>query len=102
MAQLDGLAPPRSKLGRGGPDGEEVRKKSIAESEEGDARTETWHAAERSIREEGDQPEAGDCHRFVGSPARRRQGAPQEVQDVFIVSEALFLEEALRRTDMSC
>ena len=53
----------------------EVRQEGAVEGQEGDGRAQGRHAAERPLGQEGDEPQAGDRHRPVGSAARRRQGA---------------------------
>jgi len=46
-------------------------------------RAQTRNLAQRTVGQEGDQPQAGDRDRPVGSAPRRRQGAEAEI--LFIV-----------------
>src|SRR6476660_8292106 len=65
---------------RGGWNGRKVRQEGPQQGEEGDARAQARHAEERALRQEGEEPQAGDCDRVVRGAARRRQGAEEEVE----------------------
>ena len=56
----------------------EIWQEGIAEGQESAARAKTRHAEKRPVRQEGEEPQAGDCHRAVRGASRRRQGAREE------------------------
>jgi hypothetical protein len=45
--------------------GTQIFEEGIKLREEGDAQTQEGHAQERRQRQEGQEPQAGDCHRIV-------------------------------------
>ena len=65
-------------------------KKSQEESQEGDARKEEGNIAQRQVRQEGDEPQAGHCHRTFGSAPSWSQSAQQEI----------LIEEEIRRLEI--
>jgi hypothetical protein len=54
-------------------------KKASEKVGEGDARAQERKAQERTLRQEGEEPETGDCHWVVTGASCRRQGAAQKV-----------------------
>src|SRR6185437_5628982 len=59
----------------------QVREESAEQSEARDARTEARHASQRALRQESDEPQAGDCDWIVrGAPRRRKNSAQAEEQ----------------------
>src|SRR5262245_48709260 len=63
---------------RGGRRHGEVRPQGPAEGREGDARAEARDAEEREVREEGEEPQAGDRDRAVPGAPRGWEGSAQE------------------------
>src|SRR6185369_7299023 len=61
----------------------QIRQEGSKQGRKDDARAQTRNLAQRTVGQEGDQPQAGDRDRPVGSAPRRRQGAEAEI--VFIV-----------------
>src|SRR2546425_4072139 len=53
----------------------QIRKESPIEGQTRDARAQARHAAQRPLRQAGDEPQAGHRHRPVGGAARGRKGA---------------------------
>jgi hypothetical protein len=59
---------------RGTPHGQSIRCESQGEGRTRDARTQARHVEER-LRQEGQEPQTGDCDRAVRGTSGRRQGA---------------------------
>jgi O-acetyl-ADP-ribose deacetylase len=60
--------------------GPQVRQESLAESEAGDARAKARHAPQRKVRQQSEEPQAGDRHRsFPGAPRRRESATQAEI-----------------------
>src|SRR3954447_1857067 len=72
-----------------------VREESTGQSREGDARTQTRHAEKRRLRQEGEEPQAGDRDRIVGSAPRGRQGAGEEIVFEEVEREKVEFEEVV-------
>jgi hypothetical protein len=60
--------------------GYEIRSCGAEESKEGDAQAQTRHVAQRTFRQEGHEPEAGNRDRAFGSAAPRRQSSKKAIQ----------------------
>src|SRR5436305_13890457 len=58
--------------------GSKIFSRGGEESETRDAQAQAWHAQERPQRQEGEEPQAGDRDRPVGSPPRRKESAEEE------------------------
>ena len=71
-------------------DGEEVRQEGVPEGRTRDAREKARSVEERPVRQESDQPQAGDRDRAVRGTPVRREGSAEEVVEVFgLVAEPL-------------
>jgi hypothetical protein len=73
--------------------GNQVRKKSVGQSREVDARAEEGNAEKRLLRQEGDEQETGNRDWIVRGKARRREGAGGEVVIEEVVIEEVVVEE---------
>src|SRR4029453_5905733 len=69
----------------------QVRQKSVPEGRKGHARAEAGNPQERSIAEDGQEPEAGHCDRTVGGSRSWSQGPAPE-----IVAQPQDFEEKMR------
>src|SRR5690349_9892965 len=67
----------------------QVWQESGPESEEGHARAQTRDPQERPIRQEGQEPQAGDRNRPGAGAPRRRKGAAEEVQEEILTPARL-------------
>jgi hypothetical protein len=74
------LHKPQSVRHKGYDHGAQIRPRERQKGATGDARDETWQAQEWSLRAQGQESQAGDRNRFVGSTSRRRQGATEAEQ----------------------
>lgn len=73
-----------------------IREEVTGISERGNERDETREAQERSKWKEGKEPEAGHCHRTLGSPEERGQSpSPTEEQVQFIRAQK---QKEIKRT----
>src|SRR6185369_3903522 len=63
--------------------GEQIRKKGIRESWEGNEGTQGGHAEKRTFRKKSNQSQAGDRNRAFRSAPRRRKSTCAEEKDVF-------------------
>ena len=73
----------------------EVRKKGAGEGQEGHARTQGRHAAQRRLGQKGQEPEAGDCDRPVRSAPRRCEGTEEDGSEE-VRFEAIRIEKKAR------
>jgi hypothetical protein len=73
---------PFSTIPLGFKDGEKIWQDGFFEGRESDARAEERNAQVRALRQEGQEPEAGDRDRTVGGSTRRRKGSCEKVQPV--------------------
>jgi hypothetical protein len=64
---------------KGGRHGQ-VRQKGTAKSQEGDARAQKRHFEERSLGKNGQEPQASDRHRALGSSTCRRESAAAKIE----------------------
>src|SRR2546428_14061524 len=57
----------------------QIRQEGAVQGQEGHARAQARNLEKRQVRQEGDEPQAGDRHRAVGSPQGRCEGTRKEI-----------------------
>src|SRR6266542_4992707 len=70
----------------------EIRQEGSVEGQADDARAQEGHVAQRSLRQEGDEPQAGDRDRPFAGAGRRCEGTREEVVVEEVVGQTIVQE----------